>query len=314
MKIRFWGVRGSLPTPILREQFQNRLLAIISQITPKDVLDEDSKMRFISSLPEWEQGIIGGNTSCVEIKTSSDDCILLDCGTGLRVFSQYGKQPKSMHYHIFLSHFHWDHIQGIPFFSQLFNPNVKVDIYSNFEDVELYLKNQSSLPYFPENACWDSIKDRFTFHILKEGEPFELLGLKVNSKRMKHPGGSYAFSFIEGDKKFIYSTDTELQASDFNTNLIENSFFKDANVLVLDSQYTNIDALQKENWGHSSFGTAIDFASLWNVKKLYLFHHEPCYDDKKLYSILNDGKSYIAYRENCNVELHLAQESQEIIL
>lgn len=312
MLIHFWGVRGSLPTPVSSEQIQAKIAATISRITPEDAKNEESKMHFLSTLPPWIYGTTGGNTACLELTSKNGTQIILDCGTGFRTFSQFGKQPKDLHYYIFLTHFHWDHIQGFPFFTQSFNPKAKIEIFSNFPRAEEYLKNQSSVPYFPQNACWHSVKNQVKFHLLKEDESFELNGLKINSHRMKHPGSAFAFSFEEDGKKFIYCTDAELQTKDFDKTEIRNHFFKDADVLVLDSQYTDMEAIEKENWGHTSFSSAIDFARVWNVKNLYFFHHEPNYDDKKLHSILNVGQEYKRYIEAHKINVFTAIEGQEI--
>ena len=314
MQIRFWGVRGSLPTPLTSDQIQAKIISVVSKITPKDLVDDESRMRFISSLPPGVFGTVGGNTACVELEFKNGTKVLLDCGSGLRAYSQNGRHPENKVYHIFLSHYHWDHIQGFPFFGQSYDPSTQIHIYSNYPDGEKYLSKQSSLPYFPENGCWKSVKKQITFHLLNEGEEFELEGVKINSHKMKHPGDSYAFSFVENGKKFIYCTDTELQLKDFDIKLPENQFFKDADILVLDSQYTNLEAIEKENWGHSSFGNAIDFATLYNVKNLYFFHHEPTYDDRKLFSILEAGRLYKTYNSKSNLSVYLAQEGKEIEL
>lgn len=116
MFIHFWGVRGSLPKPLNNENVQAKLTAAIARMTPKDLESAESKMKFISSLPDWIYGTYGGNTPCIELRPKSGEVILLDCGTGLRDYAMYGKQPEDRHYTIFLSHLHWDHIQGFPFF------------------------------------------------------------------------------------------------------------------------------------------------------------------------------------------------------
>lgn len=312
--IHFWGVRGSLPTPLKNAQVQAKIAAVVSRISPKDLESSESKMKFLSSLPEWIYGTIGGNTPCIELRSKSDELFLLDCGTGLREFSVAGRQPENGHYNIFLSHFHWDHIQGFPFFGQSFSPNSKIDIYTPFADAEEYLERQSSLPYFPINACFESVKNQLSFHLMQEGNPIEIGGLKIECHRMFHPGDSYSYSFEEDGKRFIYSTDVELQTSDFDKGCARNKFFENADVLVFDSQYTNPEAAKKVNWGHNSFSSAIDFASNWNIKNLYFFHHEPNYDDKKLDSILDAGNNYKKYKSDGNLNLYISKEGQEIQL
>ncbi len=312
MKVKFWGVRGSLPTPITPEQVQAKIYAIIERITPKDIESEDAKTRFIETLPPWLFGTVGGNTPCLELTTDNGSKFLLDCGTGLRVYGVNGQHPADEHYHIFMSHFHWDHIQGLPFFGPIFNPKAKIDFYSTFPAAERVLSEQNRLPYLPPNCSWEKVKKGFTFHQINEIEPFYVEGVKVTCKKMKHPGNSYAYSFEENGKKFIYATDVELRACDCDRDRPENQFFDNADVLVLDSQYTGEEAIAKANWGHSIFCYAVDFANTWNAKHLYFFHHEPTYSDKKIYSILKAAKWYEDYSAKYDIDLHIAIEGEEI--
>lgn len=312
MRIKFWGVRGSLASPLTNEQVQAKLTAAISRMTPRDLESSESKMKFISNLPEWIYGTVGGNTPCVELRTKNDDLFLLDCGTGLRAYAVYGRHPENHVYNIFLSHFHWDHIQGFPFFGPSFNPASQIHIYTPFEKAEEYFAAQSSTPFFPPNACWNNVKKQITFHIIKEDEPLYVAGLKINCRKMVHPGDSYSYSFEEDNKKFIYATDIELQPQDFEKTNVRNKFFDNTDVLILDSQYTNPEAIQKVNWGHNSFSSAIDFATMRKVKNLYFFHHEPNYDDKKLDTILSAGKQYLRYNSDHEINLFLSKEGQEV--
>ena len=314
MIIHFWGVRGSIPTPLSPAQVQAKIAAVIERITPKDIESEDAKERFLASLPPYLFGTIGGNSACVELKGSDGTEFILDCGSGLRAMCKNSTPPADKHYNILMSHFHWDHIQGIPFFDASFNPATKIDFYSTFPAAERILQEQSRRPYFPKSGCWNSVKKQFNFHLIQEGSLFEISGMKINTHKMKHPGNSYSYSFEQDGKKFIYATDVELQEKDFDKEIPSNHFFKDADVLVLDSQYTVEEAIQKENWGHSAFCYAIDFANAWNIKSLYLFHHEPTYDDKKIYSILQAARWYASYTAHTNVKVYLAIEGQEIEL
>ena len=314
MVVRFWGVRGSLPTPLKADQVQAKIAAAVSRISPKDIADSESRMKFLSSLPDWIYGTAGGNTPCVEVRSSSGQLFLLDCGTGLREFSSCGQQPDDGHYIIFLSHFHWDHIQGFPFFSQAFDPSSRIDIYSPFAEADQYLERQSSLPFFPLNGCYQAVKNQLSFHLFCEGDELELSGTKIRCRRMTHPGDSYSYSFEEAGKKFIYCTDAELQSADFYKDDPKNEYFKGADAIALDSQYTDPEASIKVNWGHSSFSTAVDFALAWDIKKLYFFHYEPSYDDKKLDSILQSAEAVQKSRGQNSVKIYISKEGQEIQL
>lgn len=314
MRIKFWGVRGSLPSPLRAEQVQAKIAAVVSRITPSDLESEETKMLFLSKLPSWIYGTVGGNTPCVELRNKKDDLFLLDCGSGLRSFSVHGKKPSNGHYTVFLSHLHWDHIQGFPFFGDSFNPKARIDIYSGFENLAEYFEKQSSVPFFPPNGCWNSIKNQITFHKITEGEELFVNGVTVKCHKMNHPGDSYSYSFEEDGKKIIYATDAELEPSDFDTEIDRNNFFKNADVLILDTQYTNSEAIQKGGWGHNSCSNAVDFACTWEIKNLFFFHHEPNYDDKKLDFILQAGINYKKYKKADQLVINLAIEGQEVEL
>jgi phosphoribosyl 1,2-cyclic phosphodiesterase len=312
LRIHFWGVRGSIPTPLTPQQIQAKITAAVQRITPKDIESQDARERFIMSLPAWLYGTTGGNTPCVEIKSDDGTEIVMDAGSGLRVMGKQGVTPADNHYNLFLSHFHWDHLQGLPFFDAAYDPKIKIDIYSAFPAAERLLREQMKRPYFP--ASFDTFTKKINFHTISPYEPFIVGNLKVNCCKMFHPGNSYSYALTENGKKFVYATDVELSQKDFNRTSVRAAVFENADCVVLDSQYTVAEAYQKENWGHSAFCYAIDFAVHWNIKSIYLFHHEPMYDDKKLNSILLAARWYAEYIEHAEIKIFLATETSEIQL
>lgn len=312
MIIKFWGVRGSIPSPLTPQQIQAKISAAIQRITSKDIESPDARERFIASLPKWIYGTTGGNTPCVEVTNSNNKKFIFDAGSGIRAMEKFGSPAEDLHYNLFFSHFHWDHIQGLPFFGYAYNPNASFDIYSPFEKMEDYLKNQMVNPYYP--VTWNSFTKRINFHVMESGKEYDVNGCEVRCVKMSHPGSSYAYSLTENGKKFVYATDVELKPEDFERTEDRIKVFEDADILVLDSQYTVEEAAQKVNWGHSAFCYAIDFALSWNVKKLYLFHHEPAYDDRKLHSILESARWYSNYITKDSVKVYLAVEGKEIRL
>lgn len=311
MKIHFWGVRGSLPTPITSEQIQSKIMAVIQRIKPSDLINSETRAKFTATLPNWIMGTVGGNSSCVEIQDENTQ-IILDAGSGIRVLGKEKNHLVSNHIHLFFSHFHWDHIQGLPFFDAAYNPNTIFDIYSAKENAKEILSLQMTSPYYP--VTWDSFTKNIKFHTVTPNKSFMIDNIEVNCSMMSHPGNSHSFSFSSNGKKFVYATDVELKTKDFQNTSENVSVFKDADVIVLDSQYTVEEAYRKKNWGHSAFCYAIDFAVYWNIKKLYLFHHEPTYDDKKLDSILQSARWYAQYINHSEIEIQLAKEGDEFTL
>jgi len=313
MVVRFWGVRGSIPSPQLPSQFRSKISAILERLTPQDIKTPENRERFLATLPLWLFGTVGGNTPCISVfDESTRNIIIFDAGSGLRECGiAMGKEkPKRKHYHIFFSHFHWDHLQGLPFFHPAYDPSVTIDFYSPQQNMETTLYSQMSSPYFPIHM--ESMGSKRNFHLLTE--PMKLGNLNIRFKKMNHPGDSYSYRITEGRRNFIIATDTELSANDFHKTEENNSFFENTDCIVLDSQYTLGEAIEKYNWGHSAFSLAVDFAANWGIKQLILFHFDPAYDDKKLYNMLQSARWYTERMGFERMEITLALEGMEIAL
>ena len=149
MDVRFWGTRGSIPTPLTPQQVRAKIEAAVQRITPRDLESPDSRERFVASLPPFLFGTVGGNTSCVEVRDSAGNLCLLDAGTGIREYAKHGVPAQDNTYHILLSHFHWDHLQGLPFFDYAYRGDCKIIFYSHFPAARRLLVEQMKKPYFP---------------------------------------------------------------------------------------------------------------------------------------------------------------------
>jgi phosphoribosyl 1,2-cyclic phosphodiesterase len=154
----------------------------------------------------------------------------------------------------------------------------------------------------------DSVTEKIKFHQIAEGAPFTIGKGKISLKKMQHPGESYAFAVTDGKKKFIYATDVELAAKGFERTDSNDNFFSGADAIVLDAQYSFGEAIQKENWGHSAFCYAIDFANFWKIKNVYLFHHEPNYDDEKVWALYKAAEQYAESVFDASVKVFCATE------
>jgi phosphoribosyl 1,2-cyclic phosphodiesterase len=314
VNIEFWGVRGSLPAPQRPSQIREKIAEIVERIRPADIESPEAKARFLSGLPVYLYGTVGGNSPCVSVTINSlQGRIVFDAGSGLRELgvAALASDPRPAAYHIFFSHFHWDHIQGLPFFGPGYDPHVTTDFYSPKENLEGILRGQMQPPYFP--VFMDAMGAKKTFHHLNE-KPVKLGGAEVTWKKMNHPGDSYSYRVKEGEKVFIYATDTELTADDFVKEGENVPYYENANAIVIDSQYTLGEAIEKYNWGHSAFSFAVDFAATWGIKKLVLFHHDPTYDDRKLLDILKSARQYAERLNLKDMEILLAMEGMEIAL
>jgi len=313
MLVKFWGVRGSIPAPQLPSQVRSKISAILERITAEDIKTPENRERFLAALPPWLFGTVGGNTPCVSVSGESEkDIIVFDMGSGFRELGvSMGKEkPKPENYYIFLSHFHWDHLQGLPFFGPAYDPGVTLRFYSPTTKLETALHGQMTSPYFPVHMESMGSKKEF----LQITGPLKIGSLSVDYKKMNHPGDSYSYKITEGNRIFIFATDTELSANDFQKTEENINYFDNADCIVLDSQYTLGEAIEKYNWGHSAFSLAVDFAANWNIKQLFLFHHDPTYDDRKLFNMLQSARWYTERMGIKGIEISLAMEGREINL
>lgn len=272
MLLRFWGVRGSTPTP------------------------QRGNLRY------------GGNTSCVELRIGKN-LYVFDCGTGLRLLGnsllkEFGRRP--IRAHIFLSHYHWDHIQGIPFFAPLYSPENRF-VFHSFRsvqtDVQRALEEQMNTPYFPVDM--EAMRAVRKFSEIDEGE-LSFDGLAIRTLRLNHPQGCMGFRAEHNGKVLVYATDNEPGDPRGDDNV--RALAQGADVLVYDSQYTPHEyRTAKRNWGHSTWEEAVKIARDAAVRKLVLFHHDPDHDDKRVDAILRSARrtfrSTIAAREGMVIRL-----------
>ncbi len=289
---------------------KSKISSTIQRIASKDIESQEARELFLGSLPDYLFSTVGGNTACIEVDTEERCRFIFDAGTGIRELgNEILASKKTVDCHIFFSHFHWDHIQGLPFFGPAFDSRNSITFYSPVTDFKAILEGQMKQPYFP--ISMDVMAAAKNFRILG-GDPVSIGGVRISYRAMNHPGGCYSYLIEEGGIRAIYSTDTELREEDFRRTPENVSYFQDADILILDTQYTLGEAIEKYNWGHSSFSLASDFAATWGIKRLVLFHHEPSNSDLKVESIFKNAAWYIEHLESKGIEVFLAREGLEI--
>jgi len=318
MKIRFWGVRGSIPTPFTSVDIRNKLKNVLKLATPRDISSDEAIEKYLDSLPFSLSGTYGGNSTCLEVRTESGEIIIIDCGTGLKNLGEklmkedFGKGNGIGN--ILLTHTHWDHIQGIPFFVPFYIKGNRFNLYCPFNDIKERLEYQQNSTHFPVNLDYMLATKEF-FPLKKEGE-FYLNDIKIINKRMRHPGGSFGYRIEENEKTFIYTSDCEFNIDEIDRIGTYDDFFRNADVIVFDTQYTFEEYINKIDWGHSPASIAIDIASRFNIKRLILFHHDPYYSDEKLDSVLSNAKAYmeVTIKSKQSLDVEIAYEGMEIEL
>ena len=316
MRVRYYGVRGSLPTPYRPDYLERKLKYTLLKILGNKKLRGLTFREIFERIPFYLRSSYGGNTPCVLVRVKGHT-IILDAGSGIRElgfdlmkeeFSKGKGKAK-----IFFSHTHWDHIQGLPFFTPLFIPGNQFEFYSCMPDLEKRLRDQQDSRYFPVDMNVMAAKKQFI--LMKKDEIKDFGDFRIKILPQNHPGDSYAFRIESDDKSFIYCTDVEFNDKNYEQLYQSIDFFKNADVLTFDSQYTLMESFSKVDWGHSSIQIGIDLANHANVKKVVLFHYDPTYSDIKINEIVKIGISYknITYPES-RVEIVPSYEGLEIEL
>jgi phosphoribosyl 1,2-cyclic phosphodiesterase len=291
--VRFWGTRGSLPVALTTASLADKLRAVLRAARGR-ALDSDADIeRFLAEQPFARAGTYGGHSACVQIDTGGPDYVLCDMGSGLRPFGQAAmaqRAGKAQTFHVFMSHLHWDHIMGLPFFVPAFIPGNRVIVYGSHRELETALRRQQEPPSFP--VGFDTIfEGRVEFRHLEPGVPHEAAGMRVTTLLQRHTGDSYGYRFEAGGKALVYTTDSEHPLADPSHTERFVQFFRDADLVIFDAMYSLADAISvKADWGHSSNVVGVELCQLANARHLCLTHHEPVFDDAAIDAMLAETR------------------------
>lgn len=257
LEVRFWGVRGSLPSP------------------------------------GADTALVGGNTSCVEV-TAAGSRVILDAGSGLRALGDRliasGEQRETT---MLLSHVHWDHVMGLPFFGPLYMPGCELTIASGPLGVPLrdVLRRQMTQPLFPIE--FSAVESRVKTIDLDARQRFRVGALEVSMLALNHPDPVFAYRLDYAGRSVVYATDTEHEEGRLDEQLVE--FARGTDALIYDAQYTPEEyrgevGPSRKGWGHSTFEAGAEVARAAGAKTLVLFHHDPRRNDDAVSELLRRAR------------------------
>lgn len=280
MKIKIWGCRGSIPTP------------------------GRSTLKY------------GGNSTCLEIRPDDGGIIIVDAGSGIRMLGKEILKDKTIsEINMFLTHSHWDHISGFPFFTPAYFSKYKINVYGGPNDqafLKKYFAHQMSAPFFPVD--FSLMKASFAFG--PECPDIGTIGkLNFTPILLSHPNGGYGFKFEKGGKVFVFLTDNEPlypHAGGLSRDTYV-AFCKGADVLFHDAQYTDEEYKTTRGWGHSTYRDATQIAIDAGVKRFGLFHHDPDRTDEDLEIQVEKCKAQIK-EAGAKIDCFAAAEGMEIEL
>ena len=295
MKVHFKGTRGSIPTAPTFRDVREKVVATLLAARGKDLRSETQIREFVEKQLPFQHGhTYGGNTPCLNIETGSDEFLIFDGGSGIRPLGkeilESGNSGKT--FHIFFSHLHYDHIQGIPFFAPAYIPGNKVIFHGGHETIEQALKDQMKTPFFP--IPFDTFAADISFETHKPGDILEICDVKISLFEQNHPGVSFGYRVDQEDKSFVYSTDAEHTSPAHGKEYPYIDFIKGTDLLIFDAPYTHSQSIgNREHWGHSSNIMGVELAARGEVETLAIFHHDPAFSDKEMDEFLAHTKKFL---------------------
>jgi phosphoribosyl 1,2-cyclic phosphodiesterase len=293
MRVRFWGTRGSLPVSLTAADVRRKLVTALRGASGRAFATEREIEDYVDGLGLAVAGTYGGHSPCVEIETGGADYVVCDMGSGLRPFGQAAiarhgpASPQT--YHVFVSHVHWDHIMGLPFFTPAYIPGNRVRFYGGHPELEAALRRQQEVPSFPVDFSY--LRADIEFMRLEPGTRYDIAGMTVTAKLQRHAGDSYGYRFESNGHTVVYSTDSEHKLAHPAETAGFVDFFRNADLVVFDAMYSLAEATSvKADWGHSSNVVGVELCQQAGVRHLCLFHHEPANDDETISRVLADTR------------------------
>jgi phosphoribosyl 1,2-cyclic phosphodiesterase len=294
MLVRFWGTRGSIPVAMTSADVIRKLTAALVQAAGRNLDTPEKARAFVESELDFAiSHTFGGNSSCGEIETGRDEYVVCDLGSGARAFGNHVLATRASRtpatYHVFMSHLHWDHIMGFPFFMPAYLDGNRVRIHGGHDMLEEAFRRQHGGPSFPVD--FSRLQARVEFVRLEAGRTYDIAGLRVTPKRQRHSGDSYGYRFERGGKVVVYSTDSEHKMDDLVEANAFVEFFRNADLVIFDAMYSLADAITvKEDWGHSSNVVGVELCQRARARHLCLFHHEPINNDEQIARVLRETR------------------------
>ncbi|HEX4858561.1 MAG TPA: MBL fold metallo-hydrolase [Usitatibacteraceae bacterium] len=316
MRVRFWGTRGSLPVALTPIDIREKIAQALLHASGREFADLNAALAYArNALPFSVNGTFGGHTPCVEIDTGGEEFVVCDFGSGARPFGAHvlaRQTGRPVTIHALMSHLHWDHIMGFPFFGPAYVPRATIRIYGCHAELEHAFRLQQSPPCFPVE--FDQLRARIEFIRLVPGVRCQVGPVAVTPELQLHGGDSYGYRIEHAGKSIVYSTDSEHKPEDAAQTGRVTAFFRDADLVVFDAMYALADAISvKEDWGHSSNIVGVELAQRARVKHLVLFHHEPANSDATLERLLTDTRRFEELtHQGHRVEISSAYDGLEI--
>ncbi len=301
MRVKIHGGRGSHPISVSPRRIEAIGKNIWEFTKNKSFANWSEVQAALSKERRSFHQIYGGHTTCVEVQSDKAEMpFFFDAGTGLTSAGTDAESClNSPLFHtgqgevaFFLTHTHWDHIIGLPTIEQLYKIGNSFHFYGAHKKLSQRIGGLFKEEHFP--VPYKVVSKNFEFHQLDVGEQIDFGELKISNTAQTHPGGSFAYRVDEGAKSLVFATDVELKHFQYHPTVQPgNNIYSNADVLIMDAQYSPEDMVTKEGYGHSQIYTTVEFAVKEKVKNLYLFHQCPTYNDEMVDMQLERAKAHL---------------------
>lgn len=324
MKIKVWGARGSLPAPLSPKALEVRVQDALESFFDAGLSTRAQVPDFVRGLPWHRSGGYGGNTPCIEV-TQGEQRLIVDGGSGIRLLGydlmNGACGQGSGEVHLLFTHFHWDHLMGLPFFAPLFVSGNRVHVYAVQPELPNVFKALFSKPFFP--VPWEKLGAHVEFHILTPRETHKLGQIEVTPYQLDHPDPCWGFKFTSEGRSFSHCVDTECTRVTREEMGADLPLYQGVDLMFFDAQYTLMETLEKVNWGHSSAGIGLDIAMREGIRRIAFMHHDPASADDKIATVEAQTRRYYegqlkrlraAGKNASEVEWLFAREGMEFVV
>ena len=291
--IKIWGARGSLPSPLSPPAVEEEFRSLFDAFFEQGFKSKKDISKFISSLPKHRLGGFGGNTLCVEVNSPKQQ-LIIDAGSGIRLLGYEMMQGPcgrgTGEAHILFTHFHWDHLVGLPFFTPLFIPGNKIHVYAVQDNLPEVFKVLFKKPYFPVSL--EQLPAKIEYHRLTPREAKMFSDLKVTPYQLDHPDPCWGFRFENSEKVYSHCVDTECKRVSRAQLGPDLPLYQNVDLMVFDAQYTLVETLEKVDWGHAAASMGIDLAIREGIKKVLFVHNDPASSNEKIAAAEAQARRY----------------------